>query len=333
VGLLNLWLGRQSATPEQLLKTKLAMDLGNSVMRSPHALREATTMTAGFLKASRLFSPTRFSMVDVVPDAPESWLGQRIASAIETLGDAAPSVVSCPCTSAGPLAALALMQSKFRVNLTIDYRAGSAQQQMRLVHRNEGLYDFLVTGTYALMFRSEIPYRDYLVLFPCTFDNQFLLHRSSAGTVAQSDPIKLLREASKVYFVPETGNEAYLRVTGIKSNWEIELADLLTLPSELDFGEVLLAFEPNATALIRQYKLNPLWDSSIAIPLILCCQARLFRHRDFCKAAARVRAFCALFIAAWNYCDRHRGEAESALLSLPEILDLFARGGTLAKAS
>jgi hypothetical protein len=272
-----------------------------------------------------LFSAERVSSFDFLPAAVEPWAGALPEEVLHRLRTARRFSVCCCCTSAGPLAALLAMKDRFGVALDIRYRDGTAQQQLTEMVRNDADYDFIVTGSYSLMFRTHPAVRRYSLLFPTTLDYQYALVRNAAS------PDAVLARPGRLFYIPETINEVYARAVQTHPSVmrEIEVADLLGLSSDLDHGDVLLAWDPNATALASHFGLTMLPDSKTLIPISLCAARRLLNYN---AGSEIVSAFSACFVAAWNHCDRRRAAAVRRLQTLPGIMDYFARGGTIAAA-
>ncbi len=226
------------------------------------------------------------------------------------------------------------MRQLWEVLLQIDFHAASSREQLQDLAARTMEYDFLLVGGYSFMFQTAGSNPHQLFLFAGMMDRQYLLARPGKPTGASSVPSILpprARQFEKVYLIPETANEMLLQRLGPSARrQEISIADLPGLSLNLNDGEAMIAWDPNAQALVRYYGLKPVEGGGMAIPIFLAAHSRFFNPRSKTRSR-QLQAFSAAFIAAWNLCARDPERAFERLEKLPQLWSVFGSGLGLPK--
>lgn len=316
-----------------ILSAKMKSDFEHSVLSCPFRIKNAQLSMNATLKRSRILVSQRASVFaeDVVPSSIGCWDGIPLQKEVDVLRNAGPILVSCCCTSPGFLAALETMRQGWGISINEDFHASSSRQQLDEIHSRRAEYDFLVVGGLSFTLQTG-KLKDYKLMFPCTVDHQYALARPSAQLSLAGIPSIVPQSLSaydKVYFVPATANETFVRQLSSQLRRraiEISILDLAHVAGRLGQSEILLAWDPNAQVLINKHQLLKLDGHSTEVPICLAGHNRYFKGPDNGRNRRIARAFSEVFIAAWNFCSRDRAAALDRVIAMPSISSVLTCG-------
>ncbi len=271
-GLKRYWPFLMSPTgdPQSLLLGKMTEDFRHSVLTYPHRARESRISLLGALGDSQLSDKARICALDLIPDDPAVWRGLPSQEALELVHSAGRLSANCCATSPGALAVLEYMRREYRISLDLYYQDGSSREQLRSMESTSMEFDFIVSGSYSFMFASGRQARNFKLLFPVHVDQQCALTKpTKRGKPSSLLNLELFdkRDYGSVFYVPETVNEVFLRRhSGGTPTAEkgVTPADVPHLPSQLNVGDIILAWDPNVDALISQHGLVIVPGSELA---------------------------------------------------------------------
>jgi hypothetical protein len=312
-----------------IFEHKMLLDFENHVLSYPLQAREAKRDMISAVGQAGLRGAS-ISDEDFLPECSECWYGAPPPGASEKLR-ARPIRISCSCTSPGFIAAFETMRQLWGLPVTEDFHTASSLQQIQDIQSGRDEYDFLIVGAFSFMFRAG-SMNKYRILFPGTIDHQYLLTRREtqrADWGATSIVPWRTNSFDTVYFIPETANEMLVRQLTAQSHLrarDMSVADIRGVGSSLRPGEVVTAWDPNAQILMRQHGLEPVAGGGMAIPICVAAHNRYFSKREKAHNYQSVRAFCAIFIAAWNLCKRNPEAAYERLLQVPLLTTSFGAG-------
>lgn len=297
---------------------KLQFDFDNSAIASSSNLRlcrayaRQAMADAGLLQDNDERIPGD-RMIDMLALREGSFLGHIQEEDIRILGEHGSLSVSC---TAAPVAFIGIIRrlvtdygSRFGLNLDIRFKYPYGLDQIKDLN-TEDRFDFVLAVDAPFFMAGRSRSRRYRLLFPVHWDANFAVRRKGSRAIT-----------TEILFCPESSAHEAARVQPkgqAQRRTHVPFSDLAKLVRELDEGQSILTWDPIASTLAQHPDLERDFGTEYRAWRSLYCHRKHRRNRDL------LRAFCNLFVAAWNRYCWHREEVGKALLDDRRFLLYFA---------
>lgn len=331
-----------------LAQRKLISDFQKSYLQSPSDLENEKRRSYEILAAAGTLKDTRLRLLfreSSTRSSAYDGLSSKIAlnlvrKHIQGHGKIAVLISSI---AVGPMATLRSLQTRhaeLKESLEIQYQDANGREQMRTLLQEGPVSDFVIAPDGAFFMSTHSVHDEYQWLTPFFFEDQYVLRRTDwtaavGGTVwtfpmsAAETMIRALnplgRDRKKVCEM-----EPRPWLAGMKILY-CEAKDMPRVALNLDRPDMLVAWEPLASELIRQSKEQRRRDPKRPIleavpgswfPVVFSLSAH---ERWATKDRESLRnAFEELLIAEWNFCRLRPEYAWGLLANDLEFLQYFA---------
>jgi hypothetical protein len=221
------------------------------------------------------------------------------------------------------------MSKRFNLeNISINYEGKYGREQTADINNKAETYDFVIVADSAFFYSTEKSPRSYRLLFPCFYEDQYILQKPSRVANKESSVIPFERALPPERLLVFPWSSANAQAESQKdlltscTQVYIEYADLVKIATDLQPPEAVVAWEPIASALIRERGLKKIEGTEYRVWI------SAYAHRKYVESPTSaetkfLRAFEEVFIASWNFCEGHREYAWSLVMQDLHLLTLI----------
>lgn len=227
---------------------------------------------------------------------------------------------SCECIEPGCVSVIKSLkdQSRFGLNIELDYNDTSGVYQIDSIAKEKSKFDFVITANAPFFLygdkNSEI--KKYRHCFEIHGEEQVILRRKS---------IKKTKNKRIHVFSDSSAEEQFLIENNVYENTELfshkyyeQLSDVI---SNLDAGELIIAWEPLATFLSHNIWIKK--NEDVFFNYISLFQHQRWGNKQLKKLGEKIKM---LFIFEWLYSKENRIRAIELIVSDKEFIKRFELG-------